>query len=118
MSDPAKIDEYIAGFPAEHQELLTVMRETIAQAAPDAEESWGYGVPAFDMNKKHLVYFAGFKNHVGLYPTPSGLEAFADEVAEAGYKTGKATIQFPLGEELPTDLIARIVKFRVEEMSS
>jgi uncharacterized protein YdhG (YjbR/CyaY superfamily) len=110
-----RIDEYIAGFPEETQALLEQMRAIIASAAPEAEESWGYGVPAFDLAGTHMVYFAGFKHHVGLYPTPSGLEAFADELTD--FKTAKATVQFPLDEPLPVDLIRRIVEFRVDELT-
>lgn len=110
-----RIDEYIAGFPEAAQVLLREMRAIIASQAPEAVESWGYGVPAFDLAGTHMVYFAAFKHHVGLYPTPSGLEAFADELA--GYATAKATVQFPLGEPLPEDLIRRIVQFRVDELT-
>jgi uncharacterized protein YdhG (YjbR/CyaY superfamily) len=109
---PKTIDDYIAHFPPEVQEILSRIRVTIAQAAPEAKEAISYQMPTFALNG-NLVHFAGYKNHVGLYPTPSGTAAFQQEIAE--YKTGKGSIQFPLGKPIPYDLIAKIVKFRVEE---
>jgi uncharacterized protein YdhG (YjbR/CyaY superfamily) len=107
------IDEYIAGFPPETQSRLTEIREIIAGVAPDATETISYAIPTFDLNGKHLVHFAGFAKHVGFYPVPSGMAAFAEELKP--YKQGKGSVQFPLGQPLPTDLIRRIVEFRVEE---
>lgn len=110
---PGSIDEYIAGFDREAQAVLKEMRAVIRAAAPDATEKISYAMPTFDLNGHHLVHFAGFKKHVGFYPVPSGIEAFKMELAP--YKSGKGSAQFPLGKPLPTDLIRRIVEFRVAE---
>ncbi len=108
------IDEYIAGFPPEHQKVLEEMRAIIRQTAPpEAIETISYAIPTFDLNGRHLVHFAGFAKHTGFYPVPSGMEAFKDELAP--YKQGKGSVQFPLGQPLPADLIRRIVEFRVAE---
>jgi uncharacterized protein YdhG (YjbR/CyaY superfamily) len=107
------VDEYIAGFPPETRKLLEEMRALIRSLAPEASETISYGIPTFDLNGKHLVHFAGFKNHVGLYPTPSGIETFKNDLEP--YKAGKGSAQFPLDQPLPTDLIRRIVEFRVQE---
>ncbi|MDI9311910.1 MAG: DUF1801 domain-containing protein [Limnohabitans sp.] len=104
---------YIQQFPAPVQEIMHTLRNLILQIAPDAEESISYGMPAYKTHKKPLVYFAGYKNHIGLYATPSGHEAFKD--ALANYKQGKGSVQFPLNEPIPYELIERIVRFRVEE---
>ena len=110
------IDEYIAQFPPEVRELLEEVRAVIRAAAPDATETIAYAIPTFDLNGKHLVHFAGFSKHIGFYPVPSGIEAFKEELAP--YKSGKGSAQFPLGKPLPTDLIRRIVEFRVGELTS
>lgn len=91
------------------------MRNTILASAPGAEESISYGMPAYKINKKPLVYFAAFKNHIGFYATPSGHEAFAAELAK--YKQGKGSVRFPLDKPLPLDLIGEIVAFRMVENS-
>ncbi|MES2286554.1 MAG: DUF1801 domain-containing protein [Bacteroidota bacterium] len=106
------IDEYIAGFPKEIQKILEQIRETIKKAAPGAEETISYAIPTFTLNG-NLVHFAAFKNHIGFYPAPSGNEAFKKELSK--YKGGKGTIQFPLDEPIPLNLITKIVKFRVKE---
>lgn len=106
------IDEYIATFPDDIQVILQSIRETIKAAAPDATEKISYQMPTFALNG-NLVHFAAFKNHIGFYPTPSGVEAFQDELAR--YRTAKGSIQFPLDEPMPLDLITRIVKRRVTE---
>jgi len=106
------IDEYIAGFPPEVREILEQVRKTIHAAAPQAEETISYSIPTFTL-QGNLVHFAGFKNHIGFYPVPSGLDAFKDELAN--YKCGKGSVQFPLKQAMPLDLITRIVKFRVQE---
>lgn len=111
-SAPANIDEYIAGFPEPIQTLLQQVRATIWEAAPNAEEAIKYAMPAFVLHG-NLVYFAAYKNHIGFYATPTGHEAFADELSV--YKQGKGSVQFPLDKPLPLDLIRRIVVFRVEE---
>ncbi len=106
------IDEYIAMFPPEVQQKLQQVRETIHAAAPEAQETIAYQMAAFTLNGP-LVYFAGFKNHIGFYPIPSGIEAFKEELSH--YKQGKGSVQVPLDRPLPLDLIRRIVLFRVEE---
>ena len=111
----ASIDEYIAQFPAETQAALEEMRAIIRDLAPDAVETISYAIPTFDLGGTHLVHFAGYARHVGLYPTPSGMEAFADDLAP--YKRGKGSAQFPLSEPLPVELIRRIVEFRVREVT-
>ena len=107
------IDEYIAGFPAETQKLLAQLRALIKATAPGATESISYAMPTFDLNGRHLVHFAGYAKHIGFYPIPSGIEAFKEELEP--YKQGKGSVQFPLDQPLPTDLIRRIVEFRVLE---
>lgn len=110
------VEGYIRSFPAEVQELLKQMRAAILENAPGAEEGIAYQMPAYRLNGKPLVYFAGFKNHIGFYATPTGHAKFAKELS--GYKKGKGSVQFPLGQPLPIDLIVRIIKFRVEENQS
>ena len=109
---PKNIDAYIAEFPAEIQKLLQQVRITIKDAAPAAEETISYGIPTFTLNG-NLVHFAAFKNHIGFYPTPSAGEAFKKELSV--YKGGKGTVQFPLNEPIPFELIRKIVTFRVKE---
>ncbi len=106
------IDEYVATFPKEIQTILQEIRATIQAAAPDAEEKISYQMPTFFL-KGNLVHFAAFKNHIGFYPTPSGIEAFEEEIAR--YQGAKGSIRFPLDEPMPLDLITRIVKMRVAE---
>jgi len=106
------IDEYIATFPKETQKILKEIRATIKAAAPDAEEKISYQMPTFFLIG-NLIHFAAFKKHIGIYPIPSGTEAFKDEIAR--YKTAKGSIQLPLNEPMPLKLISRIVKFRVAE---
>jgi uncharacterized protein YdhG (YjbR/CyaY superfamily) len=105
------IDEYIATFPPNIQTLLQQIRVAVHEAAPEAEEIISYQMPAFKQNGV-LVYFAAFKNHIGFFPTASGIEAFQDKLS--AYKTSKGTIQFPLDRPLPLDLIREIVRFRVK----
>ena len=114
-SSAETIDEYIAEFPPETQAKLQELRALIKSLAPDATEIIAYAIPTFDMGGKHLVHFAGYARHIGLYPTPSGMVAFAEELE--GYKTGKGTAQFPLDQPLPVDLIRRIVEFRIAEVT-
>jgi uncharacterized protein YdhG (YjbR/CyaY superfamily) len=110
------IDHYIATSPPEVQAILEKIRSTIQRVVPKAEETISYGIPTFDLNGKHLVHFAAFKKHVGFFPTASPLVAFKKELA--GYKTSKGTIQFPLDEPIPYDLIKRITAFRVKEVKA
>jgi len=106
------IDEYIASFPEGLHGNLQKLRQVIKQAAPEAEETISYNMPAFKLNWV-LVWFAGFKNHIGLYPKVSAIEAFKRELS--GYELSKGTIRFPLDKPIPCDLVTKIVKFRVEE---
>lgn len=106
------IDEYIAGFPKDIQKLLEEMRAAIKKAAPEAEEAIKYAMPTFTLNG-NLVHFAAFKNHIGFYPAPAGIEEFRKELS--AYKGSKGAIQFPLDAPLPLALISRIVKFRVKK---
>lgn len=107
------VNEYIATFPGEIRQILETIRAVITESAPGAEESISYGMPAYKLNKKPLVYFAAFKNHIGFYATPSGHSQFAEELSR--YKQGKGSVQFPLDQPMPLDLIRRIVKFRAQE---
>ena len=109
---PQTIDEYIAGFPPEVQEILQKIRRTIHEAAPDAQETISYQLATFTL-KGNLVHFGAFKKHIGFYPTPSGTEQFRDELA--GYQSAKGSIRFPLDQPIPYDLISRMTKFRVAE---
>ncbi|WP_153796664.1 iron chaperone [Foetidibacter luteolus] len=106
------IDEYIAGFPEDIQARLQLIRQTVKKAAPDAVEAIKYAMPAFVL-KGNLVFFAAFKNHIGFYPAPTGNPAFAKDLAI--YKTGKGSVQFPLEQPVPLDLITRIVKLRIRQ---
>lgn len=108
----ASIDEYIATFPEPIQHLLQQMRATIKAAAPEATEKISYQMPTFFL-KGNLVHFAAAKNHIGFYPTPSGILAFKDEIA--AYANSKGAVQFPVDKPLPLKLISKIVKFRVAE---
>ncbi len=110
---PNNIAGYIAGFPEDIQKILEQIRATIRKAAPDATETISYAIPTFSQNGGHLVHFAAFKNHIGFYATPSGHEAFEKELS--AYKQGKGSVQFPIDQPMPLDLITRIVKFRVAE---
>ncbi len=112
MSKPNDIEEYIAGFPASTQTILKQIRSTIKKAAPKAEEVISYGMPAYKLNGM-LVFFAGYKNHIGFYATPNGHKAFKKELSV--YKQGKGSVQFPIDEPMPLSLIIRIVKYRVKE---
>ena len=109
---PKDIDEYIAGFPTEVQQVLQQVRATIRKAAPEAEEAIKYQIPTFTLNG-NLVHFAAFTHHVGFYPTPDGIESFKDELS--AYERAKGSVQFPLDRPMPLDLISRIVKHRVRQ---
>ena len=109
---PRNIDEYIAGFPNDVQEILEKIRMTIKKAAPDAEETIKYQMPTFTL-KGNLVHFAAFKKHIGFYPVPTGIEEFKNELSV--YEGGKGSERFPLDKPIPFDLISKIVKFRVKE---
>ena len=109
---PRNIDEYIAGFPSDVQKILQKIRTTIKKAAPEATEKISYQMPTFFLNG-NLVHFAAFKNHIGFYPVPTGIEKFKKELS--AYEGGKGSVQFPLDQSIPYELISRIVKFRVKE---
>ncbi len=106
------IDEYIATFPEDIQAILQSLRATIRAAAPDAEERISYQMPTFALNG-NLVHFAVLKNHIGFYPTPSGIDAFPQELAK--YRSTKGAVQFPINQPLPLDVISKVVTFRVAE---
>jgi len=108
-----EIEEYILNFPGEVQEILRKIRKLIKDNAPGAQETMAYGMPAYKTNRRPLVYFAAFKNHIGFYATPSGHSEFKAELSK--YKQGKGSVQFPLDKPIPYELIERIVIFRVEE---
>ncbi len=109
---PKTIDEYIARFPPEVQEILEKIRRTIRKAAPDAEETIKYGMPTFTQNG-NLVYFAAFQKHIGFYRAPTGVEEF--EKDPTSYEQGSGSVQFPLDKPIPYQLISKIVKFRAKE---
>ena len=109
------IDAYIATFPKKVQTILTRIRRLIRKAAPEAEEAMKYRIPTFVWHG-NLVHFAAFEHHIGFYPTPSGIEHFQKELAD--YPTAKGSIQFPLDQPIPYDLIEKIVAFRVQETAA
>jgi uncharacterized protein YdhG (YjbR/CyaY superfamily) len=112
MAIPKNIDAYIKSFPKDVQPILQRVRETIRSAAPKAEEAISYGMPTFRLNG-NLVHFAGYKQHVGFYPTPSGITAFKKEIS--AYKWAKGSVQFPLDQPIPYTLIKKMTLFRVKE---
>ena len=112
IEKPNSIEEYIQQFCPEVREKLIKIRKVIKEAAPEAEEKISYQMPAF-AQQGILVYFAAFKNHIGFYPTASGVEAFQEELSR--YKGGKGSVQFPLDQPIPYELISRIVKYKVAE---
>jgi uncharacterized protein YdhG (YjbR/CyaY superfamily) len=107
------IDAYIAGFSGIVRERLEAMRRIIREEAPEAVERFAYQMPTYALGGKNLVHFAGFARHIGFYPTPSGIEACAPEIA--GFTQGKGSVQFPLDRDLPEDLVRKIVRVRVRE---
>jgi uncharacterized protein YdhG (YjbR/CyaY superfamily) len=106
------IDEYIAGFPHDVQEILEEIRMTIREAAPEADEAIKYQIPTFTL-KGNLVHFGAFKKHIGFYPTSTGIDKFKNELSV--YVGAKGSVRFPLDKPIPFDLISEIVKFRVRE---
>ena len=112
QTPPQSIDAYIAGSPEEVRQILEKIRMTIRKAAPQAEETISYQMPTFRLNG-NLVHFAAFENHIGFYPTPSGIDKFKNELS--AYKSAKGSVQFPLDQPIPYSLITKIVKFRVKE---
>jgi uncharacterized protein YdhG (YjbR/CyaY superfamily) len=116
MADPKEqiktIDEYISKFPKNIQEILLELRQIISEAAPKAEETISYQIPTFKLNG-NLVHFAAYKNHIGFYPTPSGIENFKEELSS--YEFAKGSIKFPINKPIPFSLVRKIVEFRVKE---
>lgn len=113
MHQNPTVKKYIAACVDEVRPVLLKIQEVILAAHPEIIEDWAYGMPAYKLNKKPLVYFAAFKNHIGFYATPTGHEAFVDKLAP--YKQGKGSVQFPLNQAIPYDLIQEMVAFRVAE---
>ena len=108
-----EIDSYIQQFPEDVQLILNKIRKIIKENSSNIEESISYGMPAYKFNKKPLVYFAAYKNHIGFYATPSGHNEFKDELSK--FKQGKGSVQFPLNQPIPYALIEKIVQFRMQE---
>jgi uncharacterized protein YdhG (YjbR/CyaY superfamily) len=108
------MDEYIRTFPEPIQKMLDELRATIKAAAPGAEEKISYNMPTFTLNGTYLVYFAGWKNHIAVYPIPSGTEAFQKEAGK--HMDGKGTLKFPIDKPLPLKFITKVVKFRAAEI--
>ena len=115
MNSAKTVDEYIQGYEGEVRSHLETMRKIVREAAPTADESIAYGMPAYKLGGKPLVYFGGFKNHVGFYATPNGHEAFAEDFSK--YKQGKGSVQFPNNQPLPVDLIKRVINYRKEQLA-
>ena len=107
------MDDYISGFPKDVQALLQQVRNIIKKAAPGVEERISYGIPTFNLSNRYLIYFAGFKNHISVYPAPRESKEFKEKLSK--YKGGKGTVQFPLDKPLPIGLITDIVKFRMKQ---
>jgi uncharacterized protein YdhG (YjbR/CyaY superfamily) len=113
MKKPKNIDDYISQFPQATQKVLQQIRNTIKKIVLKAEEAISYGIPVFNLSGTNLIYFAGYKNHVSIYPAPRGKDEFKKILS--AYKGGKGTVQFPLDKPLPINLIIKIVKFRMKE---
>ena len=112
---PQTINAYIGNHPKQIQRLLQEMRQAVRDAIPEASEAISYGIPTFKLRGKNLVHFAAFKNHIGFYPTSSGVAAFKKQLSK--YKTSKGTVQFPLDEPIPYNLVKKIARFRALEVS-
>lgn len=108
------IDQFISTYPPEVQTILKKIRAVIQKSAPGAEEAMAYGIPTFRLNGKNLVHFSAFKEHIGFYPTPSGIEKFKKELS--AYEWAKGSVKFPLNKPIPYALIGRITQFRVKEV--
>lgn len=107
------IDEYISSFPKNVQNILDKIRQMIRKEVPDANETISYGIPTFNLNGRYLIYFAAWKEHISVYPTPSGKVPFQEELSL--YSSGKGTVKFPLDEPIPYDLVKKIVLHRIKE---
>ncbi len=110
------IDDFISAYPQEVQAILQKIRATIKKSAPEAEEAMSYGIPTFKLNGKNLVHFSAFKEHIGFYPTPTGIEKFKKELS--AYEGAKGSVKFPLSKPIPYALIGKITQFRVKEVSA
>lgn len=115
MAKPTAIDDYINTFPEPAREILAKIRAIISDVAPEAAETIKYGIPTFVL-RENLVHFGGYKNHIGFYPTPSAIEAFKEALSR--YQFAKGSIKFPLDQPIPFDLIEKMVRFRVKELTS
>lgn len=113
---PATVDEYIATWPADVQTRMQAIRQAMRDAAPQATEALKYAVPTFVYMDKNLISFGGAKNHIGIYPTPSATEAFAEKIGR--YRSGRGSVQLPLDEPVPTDLIRELTAFRAAEVEA
>ena len=109
----SSVDEYITQFPVSVQAILIKIRQLVFELDKEVEDRFSYGMPAYKLNKKPLIYFAAFKSHIGLYATPSGHEHFKERLS--AYKQGKGSVQFSLEEDIPFDLIREIIQFRINE---
>lgn len=116
MKKPKNTDEHILSFPPATQKILQQIRATIKKIAPKAEEAISYVIPVFNLNDSYLIYFAGYSDHVSIYPAPRGKDDFKDILS--AYKGRKGTVQFPLDKPIPLNLITKIVKFRIKANSS
>src|SRR5258705_10298375 len=114
-SKPKDIDQYLENFPATAKKMLQQIRTTIKKTAPHAEEVISYSIPAFRLNDRILIFFAGWNGHVSVYPVPQANQALQKEISK--YQTGKGTLQFPIDKPLPVKFISRIIKLRVKENS-
>lgn len=111
----SEVSKYIASFPKETQTILNEIRATIKNMYPDAVEGISYKIPAYKINDKYLIYFAGWKNHISLYPIPKGTNEYQEQIKK--YIAGKGTLKFSLNEKLPINIIKDTIKFRVTENS-
>lgn len=115
MTVPQDIDGYISGFPVEIQKRLRMIRLAIRKAAPKAVETIGYNMPAFALDGKNVVWFAGFKSHIGFYPGAAAIAAFKKDLS--AYTIAKGSVQFPFTDPVPVDLVSRMVEFRVQQVT-
>jgi uncharacterized protein YdhG (YjbR/CyaY superfamily) len=113
---PATVEQYIAAFPQATQKILKQVRKAIKQAAEGTDESISYGIPTYKLNGSPVVYFAGYAGHIGFYATPTGHKEFESDLAV--YKQGKGSVQFPINEPMPIELITKIVLFRMKEVAA
>lgn len=116
MPNANPIDQFISNYPPEVQTILQKIRALIQKSAPGAEEAMAYGIPTFRLNGKNLVHFSAFKEHIGFYPTPTGIEKFKKELS--AYEGAKGSVKFPLNKPIPYALITKIVQFRAKEVSA